>query len=49
MRKKRNSFIEETGTRKAVHIALVTPVGVKRNEYYDMVQSIVTAEDLLIE
>jgi len=49
LRNKRNAFIEETGTKKAVHIALITPVGVKRNEYYDMVQSIVTAEDLLIE
>ena len=46
LRNKRNVFIEETGTRKAVHIALITPVGVKRNDYYDLVQSIVTTEDL---
>ena len=47
LRTKRNVFIEETGTKKAVHIALITPFGIKRNDYYDMVQSIVTAEDLL--
>jgi len=45
-RNKRNVFIEETGTKKAVRIALITPVGVRRNDYYDTVQSIVTAEDL---
>jgi len=45
-RNKRNVFIEETGTKKAVHIALITPVGVRRNDYYDTVQSVVTAEDL---
>jgi len=47
LRNKRNVFIEETATKKAVHIALITPAGVKRNDYYDMVQSFVTAEDLL--
>ena len=47
IRNMRNVFIEETGTRKAVHIAFITPVGLARNEYYDEVQAIVTAEDLL--
>jgi hypothetical protein len=47
LRNKRNVFIEETATKKAVHITLITPVGIKRNDYYDMVQSFVTAEDLL--
>ena len=46
-RNKRNVFIEETETKKAVHIALITPIGVARNSYYDIVQSIVTVEDLL--
>ena len=46
-RNKRNVFIEETGTKKAVHVTLITPIGVMRNSYYDAVQSIVTAEDLL--
>jgi hypothetical protein len=44
---KRNVFLEETGTKKAVYIALITPVGVKRNNYYDAVQSIITAKDLI--
>ena len=47
LRNKRNVFIEETGTKKAVQITLITPVGVKRNEHYDIVHSIVTVEDLL--
>jgi len=47
LRNKRNVFIEETATKKAVHITLITPVRIKRNVYYDIVQSIVTAEDLL--
>lgn len=47
LRNKRNVFIEETGTKKAVHITLITPVGVKRNDYFDLLQSIVTAPDLL--
>ena len=47
IRNKRNAFIEETETKKAVHIALITPVGLKRNVYYDIVQSVVTAADLL--
>jgi AAA+ ATPase superfamily predicted ATPase len=47
IRGRRNVFVEETRTKKAVHIALVTPVGLKRNSYYDVVQSIVTGEDLL--
>jgi AAA+ ATPase superfamily predicted ATPase len=44
---KRNVFIDETGTGKAVHIALVTPIGVRRNEYYDTVHAVITTEDLL--
>jgi len=49
LRNKRIVFIEETGTKKAVQIALITPVGIKRNDYYDIAQSIVTADDLLCE
>ena len=47
LRDKRSIFIEETATKKTVHIALITPIGLKRNTYYDLVQSIVTADDLL--
>jgi hypothetical protein len=47
LRNKRNVFIDETGTKKAVHIVLITPVGLKRNDYADVIQSLVTAEDLI--
>ena len=46
LRNRRNVFVEETGTKKAVHIALITPIGIRRNDYYDTVQSVVTADDL---
>ena len=49
LRAKRNAFIDETGTKKAVHIALITPFGIRRDDYFDIVQSLVTAEDLLRE
>jgi AAA+ ATPase superfamily predicted ATPase len=44
---KREVLYEETDTRKAIHTALITPIGVKRNIYFDNVQSIVTLEDLI--
>ena len=47
LRYKRTVFIEETGTKKAVHIALITPIGLRRNDYFDVVQAIVTTVDLL--
>jgi len=47
LRHKQSVFVEETQTKKAVHIAMVTPIGVRRNSYYDTIHSIVTAEDLL--
>lgn len=46
LRNKRNAFIAETSTKKAVQLALVTPVGLSRNQYYDVVQAVVTAKDL---
>jgi hypothetical protein len=46
IRNKRNAFVEETRTKKAIHITLVTPIGLKRNVYYDLIQSLVTADDL---
>jgi len=49
LRNKRNIFIEETGTKKAVQIALITPVGIKRNAYIDIIQSLITTKDLLID
>jgi AAA+ ATPase superfamily predicted ATPase len=41
-----SAFRNETGTKSAVHVTLVTTYGVKQNEYYDIVQSEVIADDL---
>ena len=46
LRNKKWSFIEETKTRKAVHITMITTYGVKRNEYWNNIQSEVTMNDL---
>jgi AAA+ ATPase superfamily predicted ATPase len=46
LRHKRQTFIAETKTRKAVHLVLVTSVGLKRNAYSDTVQYAVAAGDL---
>lgn len=40
---------EESKTEKAVHAILVTTKGLKRNAYSDMIQSVVTMEDLFKE
>ena len=39
-------FREETASDKAIHITLVTVKGLKRNEYSDVVQNIITGDDL---
>ncbi|MDR3224990.1 MAG: DUF4143 domain-containing protein [Clostridiales Family XIII bacterium] len=46
IRNKRTAFMEESCTKKAVHIALITPIGLRRNMYYDIAQSVVTMHDL---
>jgi AAA+ ATPase superfamily predicted ATPase len=46
LRHKRAAFKEETKTRKAVHITMVTTHGVKRNPYWGNIQSEVTVNDL---
>jgi AAA+ ATPase superfamily predicted ATPase len=47
LKNKRDAFLEEMPTKKAVQLALVTPLGVKRSQYYDTVQAIITGDDLL--
>jgi len=47
MRRRRSVFIEETGTRKAVHLTMVTPFGVRRNQYSDTLQSQVSMEPII--
>ena len=46
LRRKKNVFISETNTRKALHITMITTYGLKRNMYSDIVQKEVTLEDL---
>ena len=43
---KRQVFKAVTGTKKAVHLTMVTTEGVERNAYLDDVQSEVTLDDL---
>lgn len=46
---RKNRFITETGTTKAVHLILVAASGVKKNAYLDDFQSIVTGDALFEE
>ena len=48
LRNKKSSFINETKTRKAVHITMITTYGVKHNEYWGRIQSEVTMNDLFM-
>ena len=46
LRNKKSIFVGETQTRKSAHITLITPYGLKRNEYWGNIQSEVTMDDL---
>ncbi len=46
LRNKKDAFIRESKTRKAVHITLITTYGIKLNEYAGLVQSEVKMDDL---
>ena len=46
LRNRTETFRRETGTRGGIHLTFVTPFGVKRNKYWNMVQSEVTLDDL---
>ena len=48
LRNKKSTFIDETKTRKAVHVTMLTTYGVKRNEYWNNIQSEVTMKDLFV-
>ncbi|MDR1973151.1 MAG: AAA family ATPase [Bacteroidales bacterium] len=48
LRKKRTSLCEQTKTRKAIHITMITTNGVKRNMYWNNIQSEVTVDDLFV-
>jgi len=46
LRNKRGVFIEESSTKKSVHITMITTYGVKHNEYFGNIQSEITLDDL---
>lgn len=46
LRRRRGNFIEATKTKKAVHITLVTPYGLKKNSHSAIAQNIVTLQSL---
>ena len=46
LRNKKAAFIEETKSRKAIHLTMITTYGAKHNEYFGNIQSEVTMSDL---
>lgn len=46
LRRRRGNFIEATKTKKAIHITLVTPFGIKQNSHSSIAQNEVTLNDL---
>ena len=46
LRRKRSAFVAETGTRKAIHLTMVTTYGLAPGKYRGSVQSEVTVDDL---
>lgn len=44
LRRRRGNFIEATKTKKAVHITLVTPYGIKQNSHSSIAQNNLTLE-----
>jgi AAA+ ATPase superfamily predicted ATPase len=43
---RRERFIQETATTKAIHLTLISPYGLTRNAHSDIFQSVVTADGL---
>lgn len=48
LQNKREHFIQETGTEKAVHLTMITTMGLSDNPYAWDVQSVVTMDDLFV-
>jgi AAA+ ATPase superfamily predicted ATPase len=46
LRNKREAFLQETKTRKTLHLTMVTTYGVKQNEYSGIIQSEIKMNDL---
>ena len=47
LRNRRQVFINETRTRKAVHLVLITTYGLVQNRWSSVYQNVITAEDLI--
>lgn len=48
LQNKRERFIQETRTRKAVQLTMITTMGLMQNSYAWDIQSVVTMDDLFI-
>ncbi len=46
MKKKAEAFVDEAHPGKAIHLTLISATSVKRNEYYNSIQNIITGDDL---
>ena len=46
LRKKRQAFVRQTGTRKSVHLTLVTTNGLADTMYKGVFQSVITLDNL---
>jgi len=46
LRNKHSAFVEESKTKKSVHITMITTYGVKHNEYWNNIQNEVLLDDL---
>jgi len=46
LRNKRSVFIEETKTKKSVHITMITTYGIKRNAYWNNIRSELSLDEL---
>jgi hypothetical protein len=44
--RKRSVFLDETGTRKAIHLTMITSNGLVQNAYRNEIQSEITLDDL---
>ncbi len=47
LRKRKQRFYEESKTKKAVHLTLITTYGLTPNKYSSQFQSVITMSDLL--
>jgi len=49
LRERRELFRTVTGTRSALHLTLITPYGLSRNQWSDTFQQVITADDLFTD